>query len=66
MDTNQQETLLQTVRANLERNEKGEMKAIFDNNGKWNIVFPSKVKLTKEFRSVTFLEIDPLPEFLKP
>jgi len=39
MSTNQfqQETLLQTIRARLERNENGEIKAIVDDNGNFKI-----------------------------
>lgn len=49
MSTEQQETLLQTIRARLERNEKGEVKAIWDANGDFEIVERTEGKLIRYF-----------------
>lgn len=38
MNKEQEETLLQTIRARFERNEKGEAHIIPDPNGLWNIM----------------------------
>lgn len=44
-----QETLLQTIRARLERNENGEIKAIWDANGDFEIVERTEGKLIRYF-----------------
>ena len=42
MSNKDQKTLIETIRVNLERNEKGEIDFIPDVNGTWNIVSLSR------------------------
>ena len=49
MSNEEQETLLQTIRARLEWNEKGEIKAIWDANGDFEIVERTEGELIRYF-----------------
>lgn len=58
MNKEHQETLLQTIRARFERNEKGGIEAIFDKVGQWEIVPLSATRLTGYFTSALSNGID--------
>lgn len=49
MTKNEQETLLQTIKARLEWNQKGEVDFVPDENGQWIVVDIPKSKLIKHF-----------------
>lgn len=56
--TKEEETLLQTIRARLEWGEKGEVKAIWDANGDFEICERTQGKLIKYFGPAYAMGVD--------
>jgi type IV secretory pathway VirB4 component len=66
MKKEHQETLLQTIMANLERNEKGNIVAISDPNGEYTICDRTEGKLIKYFTPQWVEGIDPYGNITQP
>jgi hypothetical protein len=65
MSKEEQETLLQTIRARLEWNEKGGVSAIPDPNGEYNIVERTQGKLIRYFEPTYITSFDVAKQQLK-
>lgn len=56
---NEQETLLQTIKARFERNKRGDIEAVFDANGPWVIKQRIHSGLVRYFKPVHSEGFDP-------